>query len=204
MEQPQPLVSEKAVKLILESEGLDQPYLFPGGSSGITIGIGDDLGYQNLEEFSAKWKSKLPTEYFESLKSALGITGLRAAAIAKNFRGIHIKREDAEDVFMHFTLPQYYKLTVQTFPGLLKLCKDAQGAIISLVYNRGSSLTGDRRAEMYHIKLILDHTDIASNKTYEGIAKEFLSMRRLWIGKGLDGLIIRREAEAALVKSCIS
>jgi hypothetical protein len=34
------------------------------------------------------------------------------------------------------------------------------------------------------------------------LAKEFRKMKRIWKGKGLDGLIERREAEAKLVESC--
>ena len=32
------------------------------------------------------------------------------------------------------------------------------------------------------------------------IAKQLRAMKRLWVGKGLDGLIARREAEARLVE----
>jgi GH24 family phage-related lysozyme (muramidase) len=35
------------------------------------------------------------------------------------------------------------------------------------------------------------------------IVKQLRYMKRLWIGKGLDGLLRRRDAEAALVESCI-
>ncbi len=38
-------LSDKALQLILGAEGLDQPGNWPGGQSGITIGIGYDLGY---------------------------------------------------------------------------------------------------------------------------------------------------------------
>ena len=34
------------------------------------------------------------------------------------------------------------------------------------------------------------------------IAKELRKMKRIWQGKGLDGLLTRREAEAKLVESC--
>jgi GH24 family phage-related lysozyme (muramidase) len=35
------------------------------------------------------------------------------------------------------------------------------------------------------------------------IAAQLRSMKRLWVGMGLQGLIDRREAEAVLVESCI-
>jgi hypothetical protein len=39
-------------------------------------------------------------------------------------------------------------------------------------------------------------------KDYKKIAKEFRSMKRIWLGKGLDGLLDRRESEAKLIESC--
>ena len=45
--------------------------------------------------------------------------------------------------------------------------------------------------------------DLIPKKDYKGIAKELRKMKRIWQGKGLDGLIERREAEAKLVETCI-
>ena len=74
---------------------------------------------------------------------------------------------------------------------------DAYGAIISLVFNRGTSLKGDSRKEMVSIK------NLIAKKDYKKIAKEFRNMKRIWIGKNLDGLLDRREAEAKLIETCI-
>jgi hypothetical protein len=57
--------------------------------------------------------------------------------------------------------------------------------------------TDDRR-EMRAIRDLVPQANLA------GIATELRSMQRLWIGKKLDGLLARREAEAALVESCIA
>ena len=40
-------------------------------------------------------------------------------------------------------------------------------------------------------------------KDYKGIAKEIRSMKRLWQGKNMEGLLKRREAEAKMVESCV-
>ena len=74
---------------------------------------------------------------------------------------------------------------------------DAYGAIISLVFNRGTSLKGDSRKEMVNIK------NLITKKDYKKIAKEFRNMKRIWVGKSLDGLLERREAEAKLVEQCV-
>jgi GH24 family phage-related lysozyme (muramidase) len=66
----------------------------------------------------------------------------------------------------------------------------------SLVFNRGTSLVGDKRLEMRNIKVLIPKKD------YKKIAQEIRSMKRLWRGKNLDGLIERREAEAKLIESC--
>jgi GH24 family phage-related lysozyme (muramidase) len=44
--------------------------------------------------------------------------------------------------------------------------------------------------------------DLVANKDYKGIAKEIRSMKRLWEGKGLDGLLKRRDKEAKMVEIC--
>ena len=79
---------------------------------------------------------------------------------------------------------------------------DVQGALVSLVYNRGTRMadspgTDDRR-EMRAIR------DLVAEGLVVGIPEQLRSMQRLWIGKGLDGLIRRREAEAQLVDSAIA
>ena len=45
--------------------------------------------------------------------------------------------------------------------------------------------------------------NLIPKKDYKKIAKEFRNMKRIWIGKNLDGLLERREAEAKLVESCV-
>ena len=41
--------------------------------------------------------------------------------------------------------------------------------------------------------------DLASAGDLAGIAREIRSMKRLWVGLGLDGLLKRRDKEATLV-----
>ena len=58
-------------------------------------------------------------------------------------------------------------------------------------------MKGSRRSEMRNIR------SLVLQKDYKSIAREIRSMKRIWRGKGLDGLLKRREAEAILVESCI-
>jgi len=68
--------------------------------------------------------------------------------------------------------------------------------LVSIAFNRGTSTKGPSRVEMVNIR------NLVANKDYKGIAKEIRSMKRLWEGKGLDGLLKIREQEAKMVESC--
>ena len=57
-------------------------------------------------------------------------------------------------------------------------------------------MQGDSRLEMRNIRVLVPKRD------YKGIAQELRKMKRIWEGKGLDGLLARREAEAKLVETC--
>jgi len=47
-----------------------------------------------------------------------------------------------------------------------------------------------------------DIRDLIPKKDYRTIAIEIQKMKRIWQGKGLDGLLERRDAESALVLTC--
>lgn len=189
--------SEKALQLILDAEGLNQPGKWPGASSGITIGMGYDLGYVTVDQFETDWHGVLTGPQLTTLKTAIGLIGIKAKNRAAQYANVRIKRADAEKVFTERTIPAQAFKTAQAFPGLDKLPLDAQGALVSLVYNRGTSMVGDRRKEMRAIRDAVPKGDL------QEIAKQIRAMKRLWAGQGLDGLLKRRDAEAALVESCI-
>jgi len=195
-------LSEKAMKLILNAEGLDQPGKWPGGSSGITLGIGYDLGYVTVDQFESDWDDYLSAPQLARLKTAVGLRGIKAKNRATQFADIRIKRVDAEKVFVERTIPLCQLRTSQAFPGVERLPVDAQGALISLVYNRGTSMVDDspedRRREMRAVR------DAVAEQNLREIARQIRLMKRLWEGKGLDGLLKRRDAEAGLVESCIN
>src|SRR5437868_9631658 len=98
-------ISQKAVQLILNVEGLDQPDEWPGGASGITIGIGYDLGYTTVDRFESDWGDVLPASQIQRLKEVVGLHGLSAKVRADEFSDIKIKPEDAKKVFAERTIP---------------------------------------------------------------------------------------------------
>lgn len=173
-------------------------FTWPEGASGPTIGIGVDCAYYTPQELK-KIFNFLPETQIELIVKASGKTGQKGKEYTKVLRksNITVNWEDAIKIFEKLTWPKFTKLAEKTFPGLDELCDNAYGAIVSLVFNRGTSLNGDSRLEMRNIK------NLILKKNYNGIAKEFRKMKRIWQGKGLDGLLERREAEAKLVETCI-
>lgn len=198
-------LTDNAKKLIFEYEGLDQPGDWPGGESGITIGIGYDLGYESRPDFDQDWKPLLDPASYAALAAVTGLKGSAAQAKAPTVKSIRIKQSDAETVFLERTVPKYQKTTESAFPGVGKLPADAQGALLSLVYNRGAGMQGDSRTEMRAIRDAIAKVDSAGvDATLQTVADQIRAMKRLWEGKGLDGLLARRDAEADLVESCRS
>lgn len=205
------MIPQKAIDLILESEGVDQPGRWPGGGSGITLGYGCDIGADPASlEF---WRGILTDEQIERLESAKGVTGRAAAQIQTRFHDIKVTEAQARDVFMRQSLPREEALTAKAFPGSDKLPGEVFGALVSLVYNRGTDLLGERRREMraIHDAIINSERNVEGeepitrqNNLLRFIAQQFRSMKRLWAGQGLDGLLKRRDAEADLVKSAIT
>jgi GH24 family phage-related lysozyme (muramidase) len=201
------LPSPKALALILEYEvgggkSYYEKYLskptWPGGASGFTLGIGVDCAYYSPTELE-KLFYFLPKEQLEIVKGASGKTSQAGKEYTKLHKdsGIVISWDQALEMFNNLTWTKFAKLAEKAFPELDKLCDDAYGAIVSLVFNRGSSMSGDSRLEMRNIRALV------LKKDYKGIAKELRKMKRIWQGKGLDGLLSRREAEAKLVETCV-
>jgi hypothetical protein len=175
--------SPKTLKLLFQyevggGEKYYEKYLskftWPGGASGPTIAIGVDCAYYSPTEL-AKIFSFLETNQIKLIQAASGKTGERGKEYTKVLRGtgITVNWENALSIFESLTWPKFTKLAEKTFPGLGELHPDAYGAIISLVFNRGTSLLGERRSEMRNIK------ELIPKKNYKKIAHEFRSMKRL-------------------------
>ena len=204
MKQPSP----KALALILEYEvGGGKAYYekhltkpeWPGGASGFTLGIGVDCGYYSPTELE-KLFYFLPKNQLEIVRGASGKTGQAGKEYTQKYKNseIVITWDQAIEMFDNLIWRKFATLAERAFPDLDKLCDDDYGAIVSLVFNRGASMSGDSRREMREIR------DLVPKKDYRSIAIELQKMKRVWRGKGLDGLLARRDAEAALVLSCVN
>ena len=195
-------ISKTARDLILETEGFSSKPDWPGGQSGVTIGFGYDLGYVTVDQFESDWGERIKPDARERLKAVVGLRGQRARNRIGELSGLRVSRSAAMAVFDSRTLPLYELRTAQAFPGVEALPEDARGALVSLVYNRGTSMLDsspdDRRREMRAIRDAVAAGDLAA------IAAQLRAMKRLWEGKGLGGLIARREEEAQLVESALA
>ncbi len=201
-------LSEKALKLILEFEGMDQPSRWPGQQSGISLGHGYDLGYHTRDALMSDWGPHLSSEKLNLLATAIGVKGAAAAAIAGRFKSITVTVSQADAVFMVSTVPKITGWALTTFPGILALPADAQGALVSLVYNRGTDLSGDRRREMRDIRDTVGNAALGMAEKLSHIAASLREMKRIWPSNdpqsGHPGIRRRREAEAMLVQNADS
>ncbi len=200
---PRPEVSPDGLQLIYDYEvGGGKAYYdrflrrpeWPGGYSGVTVGVGYDLGYNSQSVILRDWHMVVERE---RLAGVAGITGQRAKAALGSVRDILISWDLANGVFQDVTLARFWGLTQRTFPGFEKLRPNAQAALVSLVFNRGSSLVGESRREMRAIKALVPSED------YKGIAGQIRAMKHLWplssdVGLGLQR---RRESEARLMET---
>jgi GH24 family phage-related lysozyme (muramidase) len=208
------LLDKSAIDLILSYEGMDQPSRWPKFASGITLGHGYDLGYCKADEFERDWSRHLSAADIARLKTAIGIKGAAAGAIASKFRGIVITKAAAAEVFARATLPKFIGLTQTAFHGSEWFPPAAFGALVSLVFNRGASMTKpslDKRREMRAIRDCIAKWMATSPTTREAtmrpvlltIAAQIRSMKRLWPARADSDrdLTDRREAEAKLIES---
>ncbi|WP_340117538.1 peptidoglycan-binding protein [Pelagibius sp. 7325] len=161
---------------------------FPGEASGVTIGVGYDLRFQEPDDFEADWEGILTPQQMAVLRPHIGKAGSAAAVAALG--DLRIPFHAAWRVFVKRALPRGIQQTENCYGDLSRLPPLCRGALVSLVYNRGTKLTGDSRREM---KAIRDHIDAGN---LDRVAAEFESMKRLWPGS--EGLRKRRDKEAEM------
>ena len=201
------MISKKSIDMIINHEIGGKAYYekvlqkptFPGGQSGVTIGLGYDLGYNTDKQFLEDWSDKLNLNFLTPLRKVIGLKGESAKQMLKGeILQVRVPYNAAYEVFIKKSLPRYYAMTKAIYPQLDTLNEDTRGALVSMIYNRGNKLTGDRRAEMRAI------VDLVAKADYEGIADQIEKSKRLWENVGLDGLVKRREEEADLILNSLT
>jgi hypothetical protein len=167
---------------------------WPTGDSGVTIGIGVDIGYCNHDELEHDWHGRIPDSMISLLHLGVGLKGEAAHALVRSgkLNEVEIHWEVALAEFEEVEIPNWLAKTRKTYPGLERLGPYCEGALVSLCFNRGTQLTdqpgSNRRLEMRRIR---DH--LAAGQP-ELVPRELRAMKRLWS----NGLVGRRETEAKL------
>jgi hypothetical protein len=172
---------------------------WPGGGSGVTIGIGYDLGQHTRDQFMADWRGReVTSEPFAALRAVCGLKGAMAKWVIHTVDSLSVDYSDAVEVFDQTVLPRYIAMTERAFPNCDKLTPDAFGALVDLVYNRGADVTSltDQRSEMRAIKLAMASLNLPAIPGY------LRSMKRLWPNS--RGLQARRDWEADIFEVAIS
>lgn len=195
------LIPDRAVDLIIAFEvGSPEVYqakyrrpIWPGAASGVTVGIGYDLGHTAPRVIALDWEAH---PHAVRLAGASGTTGPLARELARRLADITIEYGYARQVFDQTSVVEHWRVARRVFgPAHFDaLPPNAQGALVSVVFNRGGSMAGERRREM---RVIRD--DCLPRADTHCIATQLRAMARLWAGTDIDaGMRRRRQAEAEL------
>lgn len=180
---------------------------FPGEQSGITIGVGYDLRWNSKDNFEKTWGKYLSDKAIEELSKDIGKRGTKKRVQELRQMGIEVPFKFAWSVFIEKTLPDFYNLSKTIYPTLDRLPRLCRCVLVSLVFNRGTDLKGDRRKEMKEIQNILAQAERAvPNKAQTKmilaqVEDQIVSMKRLW--NPSSGLVKRRQAEANLWRTAL-
>jgi hypothetical protein len=201
-------ISSRAADLIVYCEvsspetyrKLYQRPIWPKGLSGVTIGVGYDLGYTTPKLVQSDWGTYLGKATVEKLSEACRVTGPAAQPLAAALQSIEIPWSLAKAQYYEREQPRYVGLTQRSLPNLSQLPLDARGALVSLVYNRGPTFNvpaskdpTNRYVEMRNILALM------RLKHFAAIPDEIRKMKRLWLDDpNLAGVVKRRELEATL------
>jgi len=214
--EPFPLLHTNGVALIAKEETGGLGYYnvvtrwphFPGSSSGVTIGVGYDLRFNTLDNFTNTWGQSLSDYIINELSNDISKAGSKKRVRELKSMGIEVPFKFAWKVFINETLPRFYDKTINIYPSLPKLPNLCKSVLVSIVYNRGSKLKGSTRKEMKNIQNILKVADDNSlhkqkiRSILMDIEDEIVSMQRLWDPD--SGVYKRRQIEANLWRQGIN
>ncbi|WP_206363328.1 pesticin C-terminus-like muramidase [Cupriavidus necator] len=189
--------SKEAFDLVLSSEGYENRPYVPAGdqSSGVTIGYGYDLGQQAPAAIATDLNGIFLPEQIARLQTASGKHGDSARKLQLSLTDIEVSRDKAMQLAIVMK-QRYAQYTVDVFPSVTKLHPHCQGALLSLVINRGSGMA-DKSGQKTRVHMRAIRDDIVSGN-FPDVPLQWRAMKSLWADSGQGGLIARRENEAVL------
>lgn len=213
-------ISNKAIEAIIAAEISSEAYYnkflaapsWPTGQSGVTVGIGYDLGYNTKSQIRADWQGLVNANILAYMLSVAGLTGLTAKSkVTANVKGFKIPLDIAKKVFIEKTLPRYISDTLRAYPDANQLTPNAFGALVMLVFNRGSSFGTMGKPSWNSRKEMRELAPLITAKNYPAIAAKIREMKRLWDGLDdatgkrnesetrITALLLRRDVESNLI-----
>jgi hypothetical protein len=117
--------------------------IWPTKRSGITVGIGYDLSAASKGKLAADWSDSLNQDALHRLALLVGVTGTEKRL--ESVADIEVPLHAAVSVFLKRMIPDHVNRTRTAYPRLDDLSAPRLTALISLVFNRGNDLNGDRR-----------------------------------------------------------
>lgn len=173
---------------------------WPGGASGLTIGVGYDIGHRSKSDVRADLAPYLSEKNLNCLLKFVGKVGQSAKAAMKRddcWKCICLSWTDATIIYKQATLPKYIEDARRVFPYLDYELPEIRGVVVSIVLNRGQSMSGSSRKEMRQLR------DAIKNGDRKKIPSIIRNMKNR-VKKGDKGLLERREREAEMVEHVVS
>lgn len=181
---PLPL-AEPTVEFIINHETGGRTYFTrlyqrpqdPKFASGVTIGFGYDLKFHTPAQIRRDWAGvATPAE----IAAMVSVSGMDGSVYRRIRHKVHITWEEARIVFYRVTLPRWCTRTKNAF-NLEKttLHPYGNGALVSLCFNRGTSMRGSSRKEMRLLR------DGIASRAFHQLRGYLYSMQRLWPHKRL-------------------
>jgi GH24 family phage-related lysozyme (muramidase) len=205
-------VSQRLMNAIKIWEGCPSHPYVPGGQSGVTIGYGYDLGQQTPTSVQEKLTPYFTTAQISLFLQVVGLQGLAAHNALPIVSSISIPHTFADQAFLEH-MHEFALITAHAYPRMVYLHPDCQGALLSLVFNRGIAFSVNNKGQQGHPDFVADvHReqrnirDLLANGHVDLISNEFSSMKRIWLYDPLHkftGLRARRDEEATYFKNGI-
>lgn len=167
--------------------------IWPQGASGVTVGIGYDLGYNTPSQIRRDWSGRIPAKMVDALVSCSGIKGSAARYHQQRIRWIvDIPLDAAMEVFKERTLPRFGAITKRTFKTIECAKPVIQDMMLSQTYNRGSSTKG------YSRRHVLWQARASAKGQYYALPGYVRDSKVVWANKPSirRGIWRRRDAEA--------